>query len=514
MATSCSLGGQSDRGPAVAFVGGAATDEPRAALAARDVLAAGGSAVDAATAAYFALAVTMPGTATLGGSGVCLVYDARLTRVEAIDFAAPAAAGGSPVPMNARGFFVMQGRYGRQRWEQLVAPAEGLARFGAPVSRALARELAENAGTIAANPDLARVFRRNGAPLREGDTLVQSDLADTLGQLRSRGAKEFYEGSSAADFVAAARAAGARFGVEEFRGATPQFRAPIAVNVDGLRMSFAAPPANAGLYQAQLWQMLLPRWRGAARDEQPHLFAEATRRAQLETARWPSLDLSNFGTVGELSSAQRAAQLMADYRPGQRNGAAGDGGFTEDPATATIVVADKEGGAVACAVTAGGAFGAGRIARGVVLARASEPSGRGLPSLNAMIGVRAYGGGFSLSPRAESSQLVFVGAGSGRGAASTLVQAALTTVIDRRPLDEAFDRPRFGYFAGSDELQGEAEVGQRFASLAARGHRLAAPSAFGRINAIACAEGLIDEPTSCRVRADTRGHGLAVGGVR
>lgn len=513
MAAACSSSGEGGRGPAAAFVGGAATDEPRAALAARDVLAAGGSAVDAATAAYLTLAVTMPTTASLGGSGVCLVYDARLTRIEAVDFTAPTLAGGSPVPMNARGFFVMQGRYGRQRWEQLVAPAEGMARFGTPVSRALARDLAENAGVISASPELSRLFRRGTTPLREGEPLVQTDLADALAVLRARGGKEFHEGSWAAGFVAAARAAGGGFGIDAFSAAAPQFRAPIAVSVDGLRMSFAAPPANAGLYGAQLWQMVLPRWRSAGRDEQPHLLAEASRRALAESARWPSLDLANFGTIGELSSAQRAAQLMADYRPAQRNGAAA-GGFVEDPAVVSIVAADKEGGAVACSITAGGPFGSGRVAKGIILAKPSDPGGRGVTSLNAMMAVRAYGGGFSLSPRAESSQFVFAGAGSGRGIGVTLVHAALTSVIDRRPIDEALDRPRFSYVAGSDELQGEEGAAQSYGSLGARGHRFAPPSVFGRVNAIACPAGLIDEPTSCRVRTDTRGHGLAVGGVR
>lgn len=512
MAAGCSSSGSSGSGPAAAFVGGAATDEPRAALAARDALAGGGSAVDAATAAYFTLAVTMPASASLGGSGVCLVYDARLTRVEAIDFASP--PGASPVPMNARGFFMMQGRYGRQRWEQVVAPAEGMARFGVPVSRALARSLAENAGVISASPELSRVYRRGGATLREGDTLVQPELADTIAQLRARGAKEFYEGPAAADFIAAARAVGVGLDPEAFRSASPQFRAPIAVTIDGLRMSFAAPPANAGLYQAQLWQMLAPRWRSASRDEQPHLLVEGTRRALAETARWPGLDLGNFGTLAELSSAPRAAQLMSDYRPAQRNGGGAGGSFVEDASVVSIVAADKDGGAVACSVTAGGPFGSGRMARGVVIARRSDLSGAGAPSLNAAIGIRAYGGGFSLSPRAESSQLVFAGAGGGRGVASAVVHAALATVVDRRALDDVLDAPRIAYLGGSDELQGEEGAGQRYPSLAGRGHRLAAPSGFGLVNAIACPDGLIDDATSCRVRADRRGYGLAVGGVR
>jgi gamma-glutamyltranspeptidase/glutathione hydrolase len=512
-AASCSgSGGGEAGGPAAAFVGGAAVDEPRAALVARDILAAGGSAVDAAAAAYFALSVTMPASASLGGGGVCLVFDARLGRIEAVDFMARPGAG-TPAPMNARGFFVMQSRYGRLRWEQIVAPAEGMARFGVPVSRALARDIANDAGSVSRSPALARLLRPNGVPLREADRLVQPELADTLAIIRVRGAREFHDGPEAASFVAAARAAGATFTAAEFAAAAPRFRTPLTVTLQETRIVFAPPPASIGIFQAQLAQMLAPRLASVSRDEQPHLLVEAQKRAFADAQRWNALDLDDFAAVGEAISPPRAAALMADYRAQQRAPTPGIA-IAEDPGVATIVAADREGGAVSCAVGAGGMFGSGRMARGVILAAPSEAGGRGVASLAPMMATRSYGGAFSLSPRANTAQLVFAGAaGGGPGAAAALVATGMMTLVERRALGEAIDLPRLAV-AGGDAVRAEPGAVARYPGLAARGHALVETPAIGRINAIFCPGGLIDDPTSCRVRSDERGNGLAVGGVR
>ena len=134
-------------GSITGFLGAVVADEPRAAVAAREILSAGGSAGDAAVALAFALSVTLPSRVGLGASGACLAYAPGRNTInggapEAIMFTAvPAAPGGArpaSVPMLARGMFALHARYGRRPMEMGLSSAEQLARFGTPASRAMA----------------------------------------------------------------------------------------------------------------------------------------------------------------------------------------------------------------------------------------------------------------------------------------------------------------------------------------------------------------------------------------
>ena len=80
-------------------------DEPYAVKAAATVMSQGGNAADAAAAMYFALSVTYPVSAGLGGGGICLVHDPKSGRNEEFDFLARSTASGGAfaVPGNARG---------------------------------------------------------------------------------------------------------------------------------------------------------------------------------------------------------------------------------------------------------------------------------------------------------------------------------------------------------------------------------------------------------------------------
>jgi gamma-glutamyltranspeptidase / glutathione hydrolase len=201
-------------GHVTCFGGLVAADEPRAVIAARDVLSAGGTAADAAVTLYFSLAVTLPSTASLGGGGSCVAYDVEKKMAQVIDFPSTGS-----IPANPRGFYALHAKFGKLRWESLLIEPERLARSGVTVSRAFANDLARGATTIAGDPEARRVFfRPDGKVLAEGDRMVNMDLSAVLASLR-RAPGEFYSGNLARDM---AQRAGGSFSAEDLRDFRPQ----------------------------------------------------------------------------------------------------------------------------------------------------------------------------------------------------------------------------------------------------------------------------------------------------
>jgi len=211
-----------------------AADESRAAEIGRDILLSGGNATDAATAMYFALAVTLPSAAGLGASGACIVHDDKTKTAEAFVFppiAAPGAIAGQSfaVPSSVRAITLMHIRHGQLRWEQAVAPAERLARFGVPVSRALSRDLQAGASLVGADREMRRIFAKaTGGTVTEGDSWVQTDLAGTLGVIRQRGGGEFFQGALARNLSEQVSQMGGSLPLEALRNAVPKAGPPVS----------------------------------------------------------------------------------------------------------------------------------------------------------------------------------------------------------------------------------------------------------------------------------------------
>lgn len=303
------------------FLGGAAADEPRAALVARDVLSAGGTAVDAAVAGGFVMAALLPSRAGLGGGGACLVFDPARGQTESIVFPAGARSAlpgntdrPAALPLMARGLFMLHTRGGTLRFEQVIRPAEDLARNGTETSRALAQDLAVVARPLLADPAARAIFARpDGSPLQEGDRLVQLELGATLGQMRVMGVGDLYQGALAQRLAEASLAAGGGLTVQELRGALP--------------------------------------------------------RASAATALRSGNDIVNFPSA-EADGGATAAAFQ---------GGGGVGGGTTG-AQAGLLTLDRNGMAVVCAFSMNNLFGTGRVARGTGIVLGAAPGGSVAPA--------------------------------------------------------------------------------------------------------------------------------------
>lgn len=249
-------------GHVTGFVGGAAAEEPRAAIVAREILSAGGSAVDAAVAGAFAMAVTLPSRAGLGGGGACLIYNQRQREVLAVSFPAGARSGlpqgvdrPAAVPLMARGLFLLHTRGGRLRFEQLVRPAEDLARLGTEISRAFANDLAAVAAPLLNDPQARRVFGApGGGPLQAGERMTQLDLGATLAQLRTGGVGEMYQGGLSSRLAEGSAAAGGGLTEAELRAARAEVMEPVRISAGNDLVFFLPASIDGGAGTAQAFQ--------------------------------------------------------------------------------------------------------------------------------------------------------------------------------------------------------------------------------------------------------------------
>jgi gamma-glutamyltranspeptidase / glutathione hydrolase len=429
------------------FLGGVVADEPRAALVARDVLSSGGSAADAAVALGFALAVTLPSRAGLGGGGACVAYardkasqNAGVPEAVLFTPVAPSTPGNgdrpAAVPMLARGLYLLHARYGHLPFEGLVVPAEQLARFGTPASRSLVRDLNLVAGPLLADPNARAVFARGGQPLTEGQQLLQPDLGATLSLIRVAGVGDLYTGALAQRIEQASPLAGGPIALADLRGALPRTAAAVVLPNRNDKVAFLPPPADGGLGAAAAFMVL---------QHDPNAVGQATSRAQAVVARWRQggIDSQAVLTAPDLQEAPMPPL----------------------PASTSFVTLDKDGNAVACALSMDNLFGTGRVLPSLGFLLAASPAAVPIPLYAAAIAWNEYTHAF----RASVS-------GSGQAAAPAAVAVGMLNALrTNQPMAALVPDP-------------------------------------GRANVIECSGYLPGDNSTCALAVDPREPGLAVGG--
>ncbi len=365
-----------------------------------EVLQAGGNAVDAAVAVGFALAVTHPAAGNLGGGGflVLRLADGGATTIDFRE-TAPAAASrdmyldddgdvvpglsleghlAAGVPGSPAGLLLALERYGRLDRARVLAPAIRLARDGFPLTRGQAADLNEHREAFS-RYEGSRVFiapdGRTGAGAatasagaagswREGDLLVQPDLARTLERIRDRGRDGFYAGETADLIAAEMRRGGGLITPADLAAYEAVERPALAGRYRGHRVLTMGPPSAGGVALLQLLRAVEPfpvaeMGRGASATI--HLMAEAMRRAYADRARWLGDPAFVAVPVAALIDSAYVRGRMSDFDPQRVSGsdAVGPGRppAREGNETTHYSVVDEEGNAVAVTTTINSWFG-------------------------------------------------------------------------------------------------------------------------------------------------------------
>ena len=187
-----------------------ATAHPLATNAARDVLAMGGNAADAAVAAGFALAVVEPSMSNLGGRIQIMVRSPDgnyqgyngMTEVPASyvppDIPVSQGYGTIATPGVVAGLARLHAEHGSLPWSGLLREPARIARDGYELLPGAAARHAEALDLFRDNPGFQLSFiEGDGSAYDAGDILRQPQLAMTIARLADAGADDFYRGEIA-----------------------------------------------------------------------------------------------------------------------------------------------------------------------------------------------------------------------------------------------------------------------------------------------------------------------------
>ena len=499
---------------------------PLAARAGEQMLAEGGSAVDAAIAIQMVLTLVEPQSSGIGGGAFLMFADGR--NVEAWDGreTAPLAAterlflqaDGSPMgyadamtggrsvgtPGVLRMLEKVHRKHGQLPWARLFAPAIRLADEGFTVSPRLAKLIREAPGLREDGAAAAYFFGPDGQPLQAGTTLRNPALAQTLRRIATGGADAFYSGEMATAIVARVASHNANPGLLRERDLAAYravLREPVCADYRQWRVCGMPPPSSGGIAVLQMLGMLestaiaqLAPLAGQLQPQAVHLFSEAGRLAYADRARYvadadyvPLPGGSPRALLDKGYLARRAAligdQSLNQAWPGQPTATPIAMGLDQSPgmpSTSHLSVVDAQGRAVSMTTSIERAFGSRLMVHGFLLNNqltdfSFVPADRDGPVANRVEpGKRPRS---AMSPtlvfERRTGALALVIGSPGGPAIINYVARTLVGVLDwNLNVQQAIDLPNFGSRNGPTELEAGRISSSLVEALRARGHEI------------------------------------------
>jgi len=383
----------------------AATSQPLASQAAAQMLARGGSAVDAAIAANAVLAVVEPMMTGPGGDLFVIYWDAKTEKLTGLNASGPAPRALSPeflakqgirempraginsvtVPGAVDGWAKMHKRFGRLPWRDLFQPAIAYAEKGFPVPEGIHEAWAGEVNKLNDMPDSARVFLPGGKAPVVGQLFRNPEMAHAFRLIADKGPGAFYEGEIAAAILKTSQRLGGTMTAQDLASYSAEWMQPISIDYRGWRV-YEMPPNGQGLAALEMLNIMqqspaLPDgpW-GAA---EIHKRIESMKLAYADVHRYDA-DPRNYNVpVEALLSTPYARRRAALISPDKANCEVANG----DPLagdTTYLTVVDRDGNIASWIQSIFSAFGSGVVVDGMGFM------------------LQNRGGGFTLDPKSPN----------------------------------------------------------------------------------------------------------------
>ncbi|NTZ89328.1 gamma-glutamyltransferase [Agrobacterium tumefaciens] len=390
-----------------------AAANPLAAAAGRDVIAAGGNAIDAMVAVQAALGLVEPQSSGLGGGAFLVYYNAKSGKLTTLDGretapmeATPklfldgngqplkfmdAVVGGRSVgtPGTVRLLEEAHKRYGKADWASLLKPAQMLATEGFQVSPRLASLIASEGDRLKKYPQArSYFFDTSGAALQTGALLKNPAYAETLAAIAKDGADAFYKGRIAEAIVETVRGAADNPGVLSLADLSSYRvieREPVCFLYRALDVCGMGPPSSGGIAIGQMLGMAENfdlKALGPKNVDSWRIIGDAQRLAFADRERYVAdtdfMPLPIKGLWDKTYLSERAKLLDGDKALTKDAVKAGDPEWDhallfgrdaalELPSTSHFVIIDKEGNVVSMTTTIENGFGSRLMTNGFLL---------------------------------------------------------------------------------------------------------------------------------------------------
>ncbi len=476
-----------------------ATSQTLASQAGAQILARGGSAVDAAIAANAVLSVVEPMMCGPGGDLFAIYRDAKTGKLTGIN-----ASGGAPkalsidalkalkfetmptagiysvtVPGAVDGWAKMHAKFGKLPWRDLFAPAIYYAEHGFPVTEIIQYDWAGEADKLRGDPAAQRIFLPEDRAPEVGQIMRNPELAHAYRLIAAGGRDVLYKGEIAKAIVATSKHHSGFLSAHDLEEFSAEWVEPIETTYRGWTVS-EIPPNGQGIGALQMLNIM----ENFPLNKMPPMTADAFH-IKMEAQKLAYADLRRYIGDPRYSDVPVQGLLDKDYAKRRAATISMSKAQCEPPAgevanavghTIYLAVADRDGNLVSWIQSVSDLWGSGIVVDGFGFHLHNRGAGFSFDPKhpNALApGKRPY---HTIIPGFldHGDQHIAFGIMRGQNQAQAQAQFVSNVLDHEMNIQAALEAPRFTKMtAGGCDVRIEARVPEDVrASLDKRGHSL------------------------------------------